>query len=32
MMTPIAEPMTDKEIRTAADWYADMQITIETIE
>lgn len=32
IMTPIAKPMTDAEIRAAADWYADVEISIELVE
>jgi cytochrome c553 len=32
VMTPIAEALTDEEIRAAADWYAAVQITIDLVE
>jgi cytochrome c553 len=32
VMTPIAADLTDAEIRTAADWYAEVEISIEMVE
>ena len=32
VMTPIAQELTDEEIRAAADWYAAVQITIDLVD
>ena len=32
IMTPIAQTLSDEEIRAIADWYADIGLTIEMVE